>query len=75
MVLFQKGIELCLENYYFAKWTILPIFIRNNGTFGIRFFFLEPMMNRRAMNIQFDFDILTHQLIRIKRSYGHIQSI
>ncbi|KKN57386.1 hypothetical protein LCGC14_0562580, partial [marine sediment metagenome] len=73
MIFFQKGVELCSENYYFAKWTLLPIFIRNNGKFAIRFFFLEPMMHRRAMNIQFDFDILTKQLIRIKRSYGRIQ--
>ena len=73
MIFFQKGIELCSENYYFAKWTPLPVFIRNDGKFTIRFFFLEPMMHRRAMNIQFDFDILTQQLIRIKRSYGRIQ--
>ncbi|KKK45747.1 MAG: hypothetical protein Lokiarch_07290 [Candidatus Lokiarchaeum sp. GC14_75] len=73
MTFFQKGMELCSENYYFAKWTLLPIFIRNDGKFSVRFFFLEPMMHRRAMNIQFDFDILTQQLIRIKRGYGRIQ--
>jgi len=75
MTFFQKGVELCSENYYFAKWTLLPIFIRNGGKFAIRFFFLGPMMHRRAMNIQFEFDILTQQLIRIKRSYGRIQTI
>ena len=75
MIFFQKGIELCSENYYFAKWTLLPIFIRSDGKFAIRFFFLEPMMHGRAMNIQFEFDILTQQLIRTKRSYGRIQTI
>ncbi len=75
MTFFQKGMELCSENYYIAKWTLLPIFIRNDGNFVIRFFFLEPMMRGRAMNIQYEFDILNHQLIRIKRSYGRIQPI
>jgi len=75
MVFFQKGMTLCSENYYYAKWTLLPIFTRNDGVFSIRFYFLEPMMQRRAMNIQFDFNILTQQLTRIKRGYGRIQEI
>ncbi|KKN18610.1 hypothetical protein LCGC14_0954000 [marine sediment metagenome] len=73
MTFFQKGMELCSENYYFAKWTLLPIFIRNDENFAVKFFFLEPMMHKRAMNILFDFDTITQQLIRVKRGYGPIQ--
>jgi len=75
MMFFQRGIDSCSENYYFAKWTPLPIFAKTEGKYIVRLFFLEPMMHRRAMNIQFDFDITTQQLIRIKRGYGRIQPI
>ncbi len=75
MIFFQKGRESFSENYYFAKWTPLPIFTKNDRTFTVRFFFIEPMMRGRAMNIQFDFDIVTQQLIRMKRGYGRILTI
>ncbi len=71
MVLFEQGIALCNEYYYFAKWTAVPIFIRKEGIFSIRFFFIETMMRKSTMFIQYDFDILTHQMISFKRSSGH----
>ncbi len=71
MVFFEQGIALCNEYYYFAKWTAVPIFIRKEGTFSIRFFFIETMMRKRTMYIQYDFDILTRQMISSKRSSGH----
>jgi len=74
MVYFKKGIELCNEYYYYAKWTSLPIFFRNNGIFSIRFFFLETMVRGRTNYIQFDFDTLTQQVVHFKRGYGRIQA-
>ena len=75
MRFFQRGIGSCSENYYFAKWTTLPIFAKTEGKYIVRFFFLEPMMHGRAMNIKFDFNITTQQLIKTKRGYGGIQPI
>ena len=73
MILFKKGLELCKANYYYAKWTIFPIFIRNNGIFSIRFFFLETLMSKRTFYIQFDFGMLTQQLIGFNQGRGRIQ--
>ena len=73
MVLFKKGIELCNEYYYYAKWTSLPIFFRNDGVFSIRFFFLETMVHGRTNYIQFDFDTFTQQVVDFNRGYGRIQ--
>ena len=71
MVLFEQAIAHCNEYYYFAKWTAVPIFIRKEGIFSIRFFFIETMMRKRTMFIQYNFDILTQQMISFKRSSGH----
>jgi len=75
MDFFKKGMELCMENYYFAKWTVLPIIFRNDGVFSIRFFFLEPMVRKRALNIQFDFDINTKRVIGYNQSFGRFDSL
>jgi len=71
MVFFEQSIALCNEYYYFAKWTAVPIFLREKDIFSIRFFFMETMMRKRTMFIQYDFDILTQQMISFKRSSGH----
>jgi len=73
MILFKKGLEMCNENYYYAKWTIFPFFIRNKGIFSIRFFFLETLMNNRTFYIQFNFSILTQQLLSFNQGRGSIQ--
>ena len=70
MNLFERGSELCLKDYYYAKWTILPIFYRNNEVFSMRFFFLEPMVHSRAMYIQYDFNVKTQELIASNQSFG-----
>jgi len=70
MDFFKEGIKLCMENYYYAKWTVLPIFFRYNGVFSIKFFFLEPMVHSRAMYIQFDFDLNAETLIGSNQSFG-----
>ena len=44
MVLFKKGLELSKANYYYAKWTVFPIFTRKDGIFSIKFFFLEIIL-------------------------------
>jgi len=62
------------KHYYFAKWTSFPIFLRKEGIFSIRFFFLETMMHRRNMFIQYDFDIDTQTLIGTNQGSGRIQS-
>ncbi|MFX1366651.1 MAG: hypothetical protein ACFE9Y_17155 [Promethearchaeota archaeon] len=73
MELFKNAIELCNNHYYFAKWTVLPIFFRENGLFSVRFFFLETMVRRRTHYIQYNFDTFTQQIINYKQGYGHIQ--
>jgi len=74
MVFFKRGLEMCKENYYYAKWTILPIFFRRKGLFSIRFFFVEPMVRAKAMYIQYDFDVVTQNLIDFNQGYGSIQN-
>ncbi|MFW9969631.1 MAG: metal-dependent hydrolase [Candidatus Odinarchaeota archaeon] len=73
MKLFEKSLELLKTNYYYAKWTLFPIVIRKDGVFSVRFFFLETMMRKRTVYIQFNFGILTHQLVNIDRGSGPIQ--
>jgi len=75
MGIFKKGMELCMENYYYAKWTLLPIFFRNDGVFSIRFFFLEPMVHTRAVYIQYDFDLNTEKVIGYNQSFGRFNAI
>lgn len=72
-ILFEKGKEFVENNYYYAKWTLFPIVIRNIGIFSVRFFFLETMMHKRTAYIQFDFAIPTQQLISYNRGSGPIQ--
>jgi len=73
MTLFEKAVALINANYYFAKWAMFPIFIRNDGMFSIRFFFLETMMRNRSMHIQYDFGVVNQQLIGVRQGYGSIQ--
>ena len=74
MVFFKKGIELCNKYYYYAKWTILPIFFRNKGVFSVRFYFLETMIHGRTNYIQYDFDTFTQKVADFNRGYGRILS-
>ena len=71
---FDKAEELNKSHYYFAKWTSLPTFVRKEGTFSVKFFFLETMMHRRNMFIQYDFDLDTQKLIGTNQGSGRIQS-
>ncbi|MFX1438491.1 MAG: metal-dependent hydrolase, partial [Promethearchaeota archaeon] len=73
MILFKKGLELLKTNYYYAKWTLFPIVIKNDEIFSIKFFFLETMMRKRTVYVQFDFGTLTQQLVNIDRGSGPIQ--
>ncbi|MFX1303117.1 MAG: metal-dependent hydrolase [Promethearchaeota archaeon] len=75
MGFFKKGMEMCIENYYFAKWTVLPIIFRNDRVFSIRFFFLEPMVRNRALNVQFDFDMNTERVIGYDQNFGRFDAI
>ncbi|MBY8987339.1 MAG: metal-dependent hydrolase [Candidatus Lokiarchaeota archaeon] len=70
---FEKAEELNNNHNYFVKWTSFPIFIRKEGTFSIKFFFLETMMRRRNMFIQYDFDIDTQNFIGANQGSGRIQ--
>ncbi|MHA2125609.1 MAG: metal-dependent hydrolase [Promethearchaeota archaeon] len=74
MELFRKGTELCLNNYYYSKWTVVPVFLRNESVFSIRFFFVEPMVRARAMYIQYDYSLSSRQDIGYHQSFGRIQS-
>ncbi|MHA2282203.1 MAG: metal-dependent hydrolase [Promethearchaeota archaeon] len=71
--LFKKGMELRMANYYYAKWTVFPIFFRNEGVFSIRFFFIEPMVRTRAMYVQYDFSLSSKQEIGYHQKFGHIR--
>ncbi|MFW9990289.1 MAG: metal-dependent hydrolase, partial [Candidatus Odinarchaeota archaeon] len=73
MELFKKAIELCNSHYYFAKWTVLPIFFKESGLFSVRLYFLETMVNGRTHYIQYNFNKLTQQIVNSKQGYGHIQ--
>ena len=75
MGIFNKGMELCMKNYYFAKWTVLPVFFRNDGVFSIKFFFLEPMVHSRALFVQYNFDINTERLIGDNQGYSRFDAI
>jgi membrane-bound metal-dependent hydrolase YbcI (DUF457 family) len=75
MDFFKKSAEKRMEHYYFSKWTVLPVFLRNNEIFSVRFFFLEPMIRTRASYIQFDFDTINERLIGYERRFGHIKII
>jgi len=72
MVLFEQAMTHCNKYYYFVKWTAIPIFIRKEGIFSIRFFFIETMMRKRTMFIQFDFDILSRQIINFNQGSGQL---
>lgn len=74
-VLLEKAEELNNNHYYFSKWTSLPIFIRKEGIFSIRFFFLETMMHRRNMFVQYNFDTVTQNFIIANQGSSRIQSI
>jgi membrane-bound metal-dependent hydrolase YbcI (DUF457 family) len=71
MAFFEQAIKLSNEHYYFSKWTMVPLFSKKEGIFSIRFFFIETMMRKRTMFIQYNFDILTQQMISFKRTSGH----
>ncbi|NVM38202.1 MAG: metal-dependent hydrolase [Candidatus Lokiarchaeota archaeon] len=74
MLFFKKAIELCNEYYYYAKWTFVPIIIRNDSIVSIRLFFLETMVHGRTNYIQFDFVKITQQVVNFNRGYGPILS-
>lgn len=73
MMLFEKAKELCNANYYLAKWTMFPRFIRTDELFSIRFYFLETLMRNRTMNVQYDFSTINRELIKVRQGYGSIQ--
>ncbi len=73
--IFMKAIEKCQQIYYYTKWTLFPIFVRNGFIFTVKFFFLETMIKNRTMYIQFDFNKLTHNLINTSRGSGIISTI
>jgi membrane-bound metal-dependent hydrolase YbcI (DUF457 family) len=73
-ILLKKSIEICKEDYYRAKWTILPIFSQNDGIISIRLFFIEPLIHSRAMYVQFDFNIYSEELVASDRSFGRLNS-
>ena len=73
-VFLEQASEWNNKHYYFAKWTLFPIFLRTEGTFSIRFFFVETMMRKRTMYSQYDFNTETLDLITFNQRSGQIQS-
>ena len=72
MNLFERGMEICSEDYYLAKWTVLPKFFRNKGVFSIKFFFLEPMNRTKAIYLQIDFDVDTGNVSNFNQRFGSL---
>jgi len=70
MELFEKALSICNSDYYFAKWTLLPILIESEGNLSVRCYFLEPMVRKRAVYVQYTFDIASQEVIGVKRYYG-----
>jgi membrane-bound metal-dependent hydrolase YbcI (DUF457 family) len=71
---YDQALELNKKNYYFAKWTLFPAVIRTEKILTIRFYFLETMMRKRNMYIQFNFDLDTQTFIGSEQSSRHIQN-
>jgi hypothetical protein len=74
MIFFNKASEMCNQHYYYAKWTVVPIFLREIGVFSVKFFFLETMVHGKTHYIQYIFDTTTQQYVSSKQGYGHISS-
>jgi hypothetical protein len=74
-VLLKKSFEICKEDYYHAKWTVLPIVSQNDGIISIRLFFIEPLFRSRAMYVQFDFNIFSEELMASEQSFGRLNSM
>ena len=74
MIQFKNALKMCNEHYYYAKWTVLPIFLRESGVFSVKFFFLETMVHGRTHYIQYIFDTTTQQFVSSKQGYAHITS-
>ncbi len=73
-IFYDEAWKLNKKNYYFAKWTLIPTVIREEGIFTVRFFFLETMMRTRNMYIQYNFDLDTQVYIGVEQGSGHIQN-
>ncbi len=73
ITLFEKATKLSKSNYYFAKWTTLPLFIRRDGVFSVKLFFLEIMTRKKTLHVQYDFDYSTQQLISFSQKRSKIQ--
>ena len=71
---FKKAKELISKHYYFAKWTLFPIFVRNDRLFSVKFFFLESMMRKRTMYVQYDFNLDKYDLVNYFQKSGSIQT-
>ncbi|MFX1280471.1 MAG: metal-dependent hydrolase [Promethearchaeota archaeon] len=74
MMFLKKGLEKCMENYYYAKWTVLPKIYRFNGQITLKLFFLEPMVRSKAHYIQFDFNKELKEVVGYKHSFGKINN-
>lgn len=70
----EEAKELIKKHYYFAKWTLFPIFVRSDGIFSVKFFFLETMMRRRTMYAQYDFNLDKYDLVSFIQKSGPIQN-
>lgn len=71
----ESARELNNNHYYFAKWTSFPIFVRKEGIFSVKFFFMETMMHKRNMFIQYNFNLDTQAFISADQGSGRIQAI
>ena len=69
---YDEAWKLNKKNYYFAKWTLFPAIIREERVFTVRFFFLETMMRKRNMYIQYNFDLNTQTYSGVEQGSSNI---
>ncbi|MBN1802267.1 MAG: metal-dependent hydrolase [Candidatus Lokiarchaeota archaeon] len=68
--LFNKGLAWCNDDYYFAKWTKFPVFIRKQNKFIVRLYFVEIMNRQSSLYVQLTFNHLDKDLLSIKQGRG-----
>ena len=71
--LFYKADSICKNNYYFSKWTTIPLFHHEDGILKIKLFFIEILNGKKALYIQYNFDFKSQKLISIRQQRGYIQ--
>jgi len=72
--LYDNSIKMCKSVYYYSKWTLLPILIKQSEVVSIRIYFLETLINRKTSYMQYNYEAGSKELIGFERGFGLIES-